>query len=438
MFKDLIDLRQKALADLQEIVNTAKSEKRDLEHDEREKSTRLVTEVKGIDEKIAEAKKAEEETSSLVEFLNDAEAKGLNESALEGAKRGPGPRKSIGQSLIKTDQYRRLMDQHGGIITESTKGVRMDPVQVGGLKSLLTGSNREDSAGTLVQPDDLGIVPYPVRQLALRELITVGQTGSDRIEYAQVLPDGEGKTKNAAAGIPEADKTTGDRGKKPESGLSFRKASADVITIAHWLPTTKRALSDAAQLQTLIDGFLRDGIARETERLIVSGDEDNAPSNTEEWDGILNTSGVQNQEYVGSIASTARKMITKVSAIGADTTGFIVSPEVDEALDLLQDSNGRYYGQGPFGNGPDTLWGRPRVAVHGVPENTIIGGDLQTCVLWDREQATITATDSHDDFFIRNLVAVLGEGRAAFGILDPASIAVAEVDIDGDVGGSDD
>jgi hypothetical protein len=35
------------------------------------------------------------------------------------------------------------------------------------------------------------------------------------------------------------------------------------------------------------------------------------------------------------------------------------------------------------------------------------------------------ASDSHADFFIRNLVAILGELRAAFGVLRPAAFATA-------------
>jgi hypothetical protein len=41
--------------------------------------------------------------------------------------------------------------------------------------------------------------------------------------------------------------------------------------------------------------------------------------------------------------------------------------------------------------------------------------------MWDRQQVTISVSDSHADFFIRNLVAVLAEARAAFGVLKPKS-----------------
>ena len=33
----------------------------------------------------------------------------------------------------------------------------------------------------------------------------------------------------------------------------------------------------------------------------------------------------------------------------------------------------------------------------------------------------MTATDSHMDFFIRNLVAILAEMRAAFGVIQPSA-----------------
>ena len=42
----------------------------------------------------------------------------------------------------------------------------------------------------------------------------------------------------------------------------------------------------------------------------------------------------------------------------------------------------------------------------------------QRAKLADREQATIRVSDSHSDFFTRNMIAVLAEARAALGIDD--------------------
>jgi HK97 family phage major capsid protein len=54
-------------------------------------------------------------------------------------------------------------------------------------------------------------------------------------------------------------------------------------------------------------------------------------------------------------------------------------------------------------------------------------GDFRKCVLWEREGASIQVSDSHANFFIRNMVAILAEMRAAFGILQPN--ALVEIDL---------
>jgi HK97 family phage major capsid protein len=56
-----------------------------------------------------------------------------------------------------------------------------------------------------------------------------------------------------------------------------------------------------------------------------------------------------------------------------------------------------------------------------------IVADWRLAALWDRQQATISMSNSHSDFFIRNLVAILAEMRAAFGVIRPA--AFIEVDL---------
>jgi hypothetical protein len=54
-------------------------------------------------------------------------------------------------------------------------------------------------------------------------------------------------------------------------------------------------------------------------------------------------------------------------------------------------------------------------------------GDFRVATLWDRQSTQIYVTDSHSDFFIRNLIAILAELRAAFGVKRPA--ALVEMDL---------
>jgi HK97 family phage major capsid protein len=86
------------------------------------------------------------------------------------------------------------------------------------------------------------------RPLRLRDVVTPGSTTSDTIEYARIT----GVTNNAAP-VPEATEVAGTSGTKPMSGMTTAKVTTPVRTIAHWIPVTRRALSDAAQIRTLID-----------------------------------------------------------------------------------------------------------------------------------------------------------------------------------------
>ena len=65
------------------------------------------------------------------------------------------------------------------------------------------------------------------------------------------------------------------------------------------------------------------------------------------------------------------------------------------------------------------LWGLKVVVTDAITENTALVGDFRHAVLWEREGVNVMVSDQHADFFIRNLLAILAEMRAAFGVLDP-------------------
>src|SRR5690606_27677144 len=67
----------------------------------------------------------------------------------------------------------------------------------------------------------------------------------------------------------------------------------------------------------------------------------------------------------------------------------------------------------------NTLWGLQVVVSEAISENTVLVGDFRQAVLWEREGVHLLVSDQHADFFTRNLLAILAEMRAAFGVLDP-------------------
>lgn len=295
------------------------------------------------------------------------------------------------------------------------------------LKALVTGTS-DTSGGALVESDFRGLVDEGTfaRPLSVLDVITRLTTGSDVVEYVRVT-----STTNAAAPVPEASissevpdpDTENTAGVKPESSLALVKVTTPVITIAHWLPATRRALSDAGQIRGLIDNFLRYGLLEELEDQIIAGD-----GSDENFTGILETLNVQTQAFDTDLLTTTRKAKTKVRVVGrAAANAYAMHPNDAERFDLLKDLEGRFYFGGPADDGIQRLWRLPVVETEAVPEGTAIVGDWRRAVLWDRNQATISVSDSHADFFIRNIIAILAELRAAFGVTRPQ--AFVEIDL---------
>jgi HK97 family phage major capsid protein len=341
----------------------------------------------------------------------------------------------VSQRLIQSPEYQRLAQEFGANwrVPQNFTQRLMEFRGFSELdmrSELVTGSNTESGAGTLVIPDRYPtITELGRRPLTIRQLITNLTTNSDSVEYVRIVAE----TSNAAP-VPEANVTDpetsgGEPGYKPESGMEFEKKTTPVKTIAHWMPATTRALSDASQLRGLIDSFLRYYLDLELEDQIVVGN-----GIGENFEGILETDGIQEQPYIvdtndNAFFHTARTARRKVRTIGRRIpTAYILNPEDWERLDLATDDVKRFYSQGPFSEMTPILWGLPVVESEAVPVGTGIVGDLRTCVLWDREQASISVSNSHADFFIRNLVAILAELRAAFGVLKPNALVVFETE----------
>lgn len=327
-------------------------------------------------------------------------------------------RLSMGEHFIKSPEWTALAKSVPGGFSEKMR-VQSPVVN---FKALLTGADHDTSAGSLVRPDYRGMQdPFYQRPLSLRDIVAKGNTTSDTIEYVRLV-----SVTNNAAPVAEATSsaavgggvTTVMAGVKPESGMEFEKDSTVVKTIAHWIPATKRALADASQIRTLIDSFLRYGLEEELEDQMLTGN-----GVGENFLGLTGTSGVQVQaaptggQDIFDVTRIARR---KVRIGGrANPTAFVMNPIDWERFELMRDGNDQFYAGGPFSMRTPGLWGLPVVESEVIPEGEAWVGAWNFAVLYDREQAGIQVTDAHADFFIRNLVAILAEMRAAFCVLRP-------------------
>lgn len=340
--------------------------------------------------------------------------------------------KTPGQRMTEDPEYAAFAEKvHSGAFRWTVKGLSRDE-HIAGLqsryqmKTLLQSGSPTDTTtnhGTLLlRPQRLdGFVDLLQAPLKLRNLINVGATDSMQIEWLQ-----QDSVASGAAEVIEATATGGSSGTKPESSMSFSLQNTPVQIIAHWIPTTRSALADMSQLRTLIDTQLVEGVARRLNTQILKGN--GAAPNLA---GILANS-IQAQDDTVNSVSGARKIerimaaITKIRLAYLEPNAVLLHPNDFQEIRLAKDAMGGYYFGPPSQVGESTIWGVPMIEDVTVDQGSPLVGDFQQATLYVREDVSLTATDSHSDYFVRNMIVVLAEGRYALAVQRPD--AFCEVD----------
>jgi HK97 family phage major capsid protein len=420
--QELQEQRTKALLDAKALAEKAEAEDRGLEAEEKGQIERMLQVAEGLKEQIAKL----EEDARFVKSVADMTA-GLELQEIVEAKEVPMERKTWGQRVLGHPDYQAWMQQIApkGRVPESLKGFHSPVLEFGsimaeivGRKTLVTGDSAT-SAGAFVETDYTGLYePMGRYPLTIRELVSVRQTTSDLVSFVRQTAKVTQADTVAEANVTTYAGSSGEvEGAKPEGAVAFEQVTAAVKTIAVWIPATKRALSDASQIRGIIDQELRSDIAEEFEDQIING-----AGAGEDFTGILNTANILTQAWDTDIFTTARKAITALRVDGRSVaTAWAMHPEDYEAIELSTDNDGRFYYGGPVTQGQKFLWGVPIVQCESLTQGTAILGDWRKAVVWDREMTNISMTDSHEDFFTRNMIAILAEMRAAFGVLRPTA-----------------
>lgn len=385
------------------IAATAAAESRILTEDER---GIVETAIAG-----AKALKADADLLKAVDSLGEAIGEVKETSSTTAVPRTPGAK------ALNDPAFKAWLAGATAAGTPDVKSLITSPaVAVGGLKATIFGSD-DQGAGALIDATRRpGVASTLTRDLSVLALITMGNTDSDLVEYAQTQPYGMGGSVNAAAPVAEG-------AAAPESTLKLAKMSAPVRDIRTFIPASTRALSDAAQMQTLISGFVSYGVSEALENEIVSGD-----GTGEHMTGILNTSGILSQAFDTDLVATVRKAIRRVRTDGrARPTAVLVNPEDQERIDLLSGPSTDYLFGGPVGVSTPTIWGLPRIESEAIPAGYAIVGDFRQALLWERSPVSVSVYPQHSDYAVRGLVAIVAQARAAFGVLNAGAFCVASL-----------
>lgn len=320
------------------------------------------------------------------------------------------PRISLGQQFVQSSEFRNFIKAQGHRRAGAWSSPTFESAE--GLLVVLGATLTEDpaSGGALVAPDRQdGMVELRTRRTVVADLIAPGTTDSNLVQYTK-----EKSFTNAADAVKEG-------AVKPESALTFEAASAPVRKIAHWIPVSEEMLEDQAQTSSIINARLTLGIQLKEEDELLNG------SGVDPHLLGLNTlPGLTAVQPLGSdtIADAMLKQITKI----ATTTfiypdGWVMNPADWLTVQIAKNQQGNYMGSGPYAP-PQTpqLWGLPGAVTPAEPAGeSLVGGFRSAAQIFRRGGIRIEATNSHQDFFIKNLVAIRGEERLALAVYREAA-----------------
>jgi len=324
---------------------------------------------------------------------------------------------SYGGKFVASDGYQQLVKsgvlQAGEIKLPSflvevmDRADALDMVQG---KTLITGLS-DTSAGAFVINQRFGGLIDLLRETPkVAALVASGSTDSDTVEWVE-----QSTRTNAAAETLEA--TSGSDGALPESALALVVRNTIVQEIGHFIPVTRRAMADAGQIRTIIDNELTDGILYRLDNQLLNGN-----GTTPNLKGILQTAGIATQaKGADSRVDAIHKAMTQLELAFLSANAVVMHPTDWQSVRLDKTANGDYYFGPPTGVGSKVLWGLPVVTTTLIAQGTALVGDFNASTLYLREGIAVAATEAHSDWFIRSIIAVKAQMRAAFGVQRPAA-----------------
>jgi len=277
-------------------------------------------------------------------------------------------------------------------------------------KKTLTNAAAGLSTSGVLQIDRLpGIVGVQFRQLRIRDLLRSQPTELAACDYVKV----SAFSNQASPQVEASDKA--------QSDLTLASVSAPVRTIAHWIPCSKQIFSDLPGLSETINGHLLYGLKLKEESQLLSGD-----GTGENLDGLITQATPFNTALLSASAGYNRLDVIARAIQQAEQSDYAVDVIVLNTDDfwgmaLTKDSQGRYLFGDPSAATIPRLWGRPVAVTNSIATGTFLVGSSATALIRDRMEAIIEISDSHADYFVKNMLAIRAEERLCLQVMRPAA-----------------
>jgi HK97 family phage major capsid protein len=198
---------------------------------------------------------------------------------------------------------------------------------------------------------------------------------------------------------------------KPAAYIDFTKRSANLEKLAAFLPISEEMLEDEPQISSYINTRLSVFIREAEERRLLTK---------------LLAAGIGTAGYgeVGgnNVFDSVMAGITMVRIEGGmEPDAVLISPLDFAKMAVTKNSMG-YFSGGPYATPATGPWGVPTVITAAVADGSpVVGAFNEGAQVWRKGGLTVESSNSHSDYFRKNLVAIRAEERIALTVYRPAA-----------------
>jgi len=279
------------------------------------------------------------------------------------------------------------------------------------IRAIVTEGRGDSNSSTMPSnPERSGIVGPVLPPLSLIQVLPSRPTTSDSVEHVRLNVTGD-----AAQQVKEGDE-------KAELDFEGTLVRADVITVAGHTTASKQVLSDNGALQSQIDLVIRSKVMSKLEDHILNG------QGGDDIEGLLHLATVMVPSLTTTPADRIGETVTAMRANGYNPNVIVMNVWDWLKLGITKDADGNYQFGSPLSPAGMTLWNSPVVTSSKIPQGQVLVLDTAYITVLDREAANVMVSNSHKDYFTRNLVLILGELRAGLEVLDGQAIYLVDLE----------
>ncbi|QOD90164.1 phage major capsid protein [Lysobacter sp. CW239] len=275
-----------------------------------------------------------------------------------------------------------------------------------GIRAAMGNENFVPTDGTFYpsQPERRdGAVLKPQRPLRLMDVLPSRPVKTDSVEFVQLNATGD-----ATEQIKEGDE---------KQGITFAgvKQSAIVATIAGHTTASRQVLDDVNTLKSQVDSVLSHKVLSRLEHQLING-----AGGAGQINGLL----TQASAFVPTIGTTEADIIGEALVAMANAgyaPGLVLMNPMDWfriQLTRKNETDDEYVFGSPTVPVPPSLWNTRIVTTPSIAARSALVVDTAFTTVLDRQKVSVLVSNSHADYFTRNLIMILAEMRAGLEVLD--------------------